>query len=42
MNLSNSIYNEKTKEKMKEIYEILRPRKDPKKKHYIMKFLMKV
>ncbi len=36
MNLSNSIYNEKTKEKMKEIYEILRPRKDPKKKalHY--------
>ena len=36
MNLSNTIYNEKTKEKMKEIYEILRPRKDTKKKalHY--------
>ena len=33
---TKSIYNEKTREKMKQIYEILKPKKDPKKKglHY--------
>ena len=33
---ANSINNEKTREKMKQIYEILKPKKDPKKKglHY--------